>query len=44
MSEFAERVREYYDLGLWDEVRVRNAVEKGAITAEEYKVITGKVY
>ena len=44
MSEFAEKVKKYYDLGLWPEARVKNAVVKEAITAEEYKAITGKTY
>ena len=39
-----EKVKRYYELGLWDEVRVRNAVAKGVITADEFKAITGKDY
>ncbi len=39
-----EKVKRYYELGLWDEVRVKNAVAKNAITAEEFKAITGKDY
>lgn len=35
-------VKKYYDLGVWKEAQVRNAVAKGWITEEEYKVITGK--
>ena len=42
MSEFAEKVKGYYELGLWNETRVRNAVLKGALTEEEYQQITGK--
>ena len=44
MREFAAKVKGYYDLGLWDEGRVKNAVKRGAITAEEYAQITGKAY
>ena len=39
-----EKVKRYYELGLWDEARVKNAVAKNAITAEEFKAITGKDY
>ena len=42
MSGLAEKVKKYYELGLWTLARVRNAVEKGALTAEEFKAITGK--
>ena len=44
MSEFAEKVKRWYELGLWNEVRVKNAVKKGALTSEEFKAITGKDY
>lgn len=43
MSRF-EKVKKYYDAGLWDKMRVRNAVEKEWITAAEYEEITGEVY
>ena len=42
MSEYAEKVKRYYDLGLWSEERVRKAMEKGAITLGEYEEIVGK--
>jgi uncharacterized XkdX family phage protein len=38
------KVKEFYDLGVWPEKRVRDAVVKGWITAEEFKEITGKDY
>lgn len=38
------KVKEYYDGGYWNEVRVRNAVIKGWITEEEYEEITGEAY
>lgn len=42
------KVKNFYDLGLWGEVRVRNAVTHPAsnpwITAEEYEEITGQPY
>lgn len=37
-----EKVKYYYDTGLWNKEMVRNAVVKGWITAEEYKIITGE--
>ena len=44
MSEKFNKVKEYYDLGIWNEAKVRNAVVKEWITAEEFKLITGKEY
>ena len=44
MSKHFEQVKRYYDKGLWSIERVRNAVVKGWITAEEYKIITGEEY
>lgn len=44
MSAFAEKVKGYYELGLWSEDRVKNATLKGALTPEEYTQITGKAY
>ena len=44
MSAKFETVKKYYDLGLWTEEQVRNAVVKGWITAAEFKTITGKKY
>lgn len=43
MSKNFEKVKNYYDNGMWNEARVRNAVGKW-ITEEEYKEITGKEY
>ena len=39
-----EKVKSYYDMGLWTKHQVRNAVVKGWITAVEYKEITGEDY
>ena len=36
-----EKVKGYYDSGLWDIQRVHNAVVKGWITAKEFEEITG---
>jgi len=43
MSWF-EKVKFYYERGLWDIERVKNAVIKGKITAEQFKEITGQDY
>lgn len=37
-----EKVRRYYNLKMWDERRVRNAVAKEWITKNEFKEITGR--
>lgn len=39
-----EKIKYYYDNGLWSNSKVRDAVVKGKITAEEYKLITGEAY
>ena len=53
MSKKAKKVQEskkfklvkgFYDDGLWNIDRVRNAVIKNWITAEEFELITGEAY
>ena len=44
MSKICEKIKEYYNTGLWSEERVRNMVVKGIITGEEYRAIIGKEY
>lgn len=44
MSSKFQKVKYYYDNGLWDINRVRNAVVKNWITAEEFEEITGEPY
>lgn len=47
MNEHSEKfnfVKDCYDSGRWKKKAVRNAVERGWITAEEYEEITGEVY
>ena len=44
MSKMYEKIKEYYNTGLWSEERVRNMVVKGIITEEEYASIVGKEY
>lgn len=42
MSSKYEKVKNYFDNGLWSVSRVANAVVKGWITEEEFKKITGE--
>ena len=44
MSKMYEKIKKYYDTGLWSEERVRNMVVKGVITEEEFYDIIGKEY
>ena len=44
MSKMYNKIKMYYDSGLWSEVRVRNMVVKEIITEEEYASIVGKEY
>lgn len=44
MSNKFEKVKSYYERGLWNLERVKNAVVKGWITAEEFEIITGELY
>lgn len=37
-----DKIKNYYQLGLWSKERVRNMVEKGVISEEEYKTIVGE--
>jgi len=39
-----EKIKNYYDKGLWTKEMVRNAVIKGKITSAQYKLITGEDY
>ena len=42
MSNFAKKIKAWYEAGIWNLDMVRNALEKGRITAEEYREITGE--
>ena len=42
MSPKFNKVKDYYDRGLWTAKMVRNAVVKGWITEEEYRLIIGE--
>ena len=44
MSKMYEKIKEYYNTGLWSKERVRNMVIKGIITEEEFYDITGEFY
>lgn len=39
-----ERVKHYFEAGLWTVALVKMAVRKGVITKEQYTEITGKEY
>lgn len=39
-----ERVKYYYEAGLWSKPMVRMAVKKGVITKEQYQELTGEAY
>lgn len=39
-----ERVKYYYDAGLWSKPMVKMAVRKGIINKEQYAEITGEVF
>lgn len=36
-----EKIEKFYDLGLWTEEMVKNALDKGIITKDEYNKIVG---
>lgn len=36
-----EKIKRWYKQGLWKELQVRQAVEKGLLTEQEYQTITG---
>lgn len=42
MSNKYELVKRYFELGMWSEERVRNAVIKGWITENEFETIVRK--
>ena len=44
MSKNYEKIKKYYDSGLWNKARVRNMVTKGIITEGEYREITGEEF
>ena len=38
-----EKIKYYYENGLWSKARVKNLLKKGIITEEEYKEIVGEM-
>lgn len=44
MSKQFDKIKTYYDTGLWNKARVKNMVDKNIITKKEYKAITGEAY
>ena len=44
MSKDYALIKAWYDMGLWDEYRLRNGVMMGKITAAEYEAISGLTY
>lgn len=44
MSKMYEKIKKYYDDGLWNKRRVADMVPRGIITSEEYQQITGEEY
>ena len=39
-----EKIKYWYDHGLWSKAMVANAVVKGKLTDEQYEEITGEPY
>ena len=44
MSSQYEKIKTYYDAGLWNKTRVKNMVIKNNITKEDYEIITKEKY
>ena len=45
MSKNYEKIKQYYDTGLWNEIRIRNVVGKpNGITEKEYEMIVGEKF
>ncbi len=36
------KIKMWYDMGLWTDSMVQDAVDKGILTQEQYQEITGK--
>ena len=39
-----EKIKHFYDIGLYSNAQVRVFADKGTITPEQYKAITGEDY
>ncbi len=44
MSKMFEKIKMYYDNGLWNETKVKNMVIKNIINKEEFEMIVDKEY
>lgn len=44
MSSKFEKVKKYYEAGLWNKEMIRNAVVKAWITPSEYEMIVGEPF
>lgn len=44
LSTMGARIKRFYDGGLWTKQQVHDATRVGAITEDEYKIITGEDY
>lgn len=42
MNKMYEKIKRYYDSGLWSKERVLNVYLRGVITEDEYKDIVGE--
>lgn len=42
MSKNARMAKKFYDEGLWNKARLRNLVNVGWITGDDYALITGE--
>lgn len=38
------KIKKFYDFGLYKDIHIHKFVEKGVLTPEQYKEITGKDY
>lgn len=36
---WAKKISQYYKIGIWNQVMVKNAVMKGKISMDEYRII-----
>lgn len=39
-----ERIKFFYEIGMWNKPMIKNSVKRGIITKEQYKEITGEEY
>lgn len=44
MSKIYDKIKSYYDKGLWNKARVKNMVTKGVVTEDEYQLIVGEPF